>query len=682
MQTQNHGLPRWVPLLAGALVIVALLACGVAAVLGTGAFWWLSHSRSNTTQRSANGGPAISSVESSASPQQARLQSTRGLVEIQAQGGGWTPVSSGALLAAGESLRTGELSSAELAFSDGSWVSLGPDTHLSIDELDAPAKGAARQVVLTQWVGESSHTVTPNTRSSSRYEVHTPSATGAARGTQFDVSVTPEKTARFNVSDGTVAVSAADVTVLVQAGEETSVQADEPPSDPVFHISGEGIVTQTGETWIIGGQEFTTHAGTVFLGSPQLGDLVHVEGRLLPDGARLADLIVLLRSSPANQFSLIGIVEAIEDGSWTVAGQSLTVDETSDVEAGIQQGDLVWVEGSVLEGGALHADRIRRLSPEGGLPFDFTGVVQTVGSGDSPWVISGVSLTVDENTLIDQDLDSGEVVRVRGRILPDGTWLAQSIQRAQGGTRSFELVGVLQSINPWVVAGINLDTRPWTTIQSGLAAGDLVRVKGQIQADGTWLAYSIEKFSQEPSAHMILIGTVISTNPWVVSGIPLTVDENTLIGPNITVGTLVRVEILLLPDGTWKVLSIESLQGISGVPGCMTFTAMVVSLNGDQLQLLGWPLLTLNEGVQIEGNLVANSIIQIQICIGENAQIQIISIVVIFQPEEQVEPPSAESGKVTVCHKPNKRGGHSITIARPALPAHLAHGDYVGTCSP
>lgn len=31
--------------------------------------------------------------------------------------------------------------------------------------------------------------------------------------------------------------------------------------------------------------------------------------------------------------------------------------------------------------------------------------------------------------------------------------------------------------------------------------------------------------------------------------------------------------------------------------------------------------------------------------------------------------------KVTICHK-----GHTITIAEPALAAHLAHGDTLGSC--
>ena len=39
-------------------------------------------------------------------------------------------------------------------------------------------------------------------------------------------------------------------------------------------------------------------------------------------------------------------------------------------------------------------------------------------------------------------------------------------------------------------------------------------------------------------------------------------------------------------------------------------------------------------------------------------------------------PAAAPSGKVTICHK-----GHvTITIAREALDAHLAHGDTIGGC--
>jgi hypothetical protein len=60
----------------------------------------------------------------------------------------------------------------------------------------------------------------------------------------------------------------------------------------------------------------------------------------------------------------------------------------------------------------------------------------------------------------------------------------------------------------------------------------------------------------------------------------------------------------------------------------------------------------------------------------------IVQIIIIFQPDPEAEPPPELGDKVTICHKPlKKKGGNTITIARPALPAHLAHGDYIGACS-
>lgn len=35
---------------------------------------------------------------------------------------------------------------------------------------------------------------------------------------------------------------------------------------------------------------------------------------------------------------------------------------------------------------------------------------------------------------------------------------------------------------------------------------------------------------------------------------------------------------------------------------------------------------------------------------------------------------------VTICHKPGTPAEHTITVDDNALPAHLAHGDYIGAC--
>jgi hypothetical protein len=43
----------------------------------------------------------------------------------------------------------------------------------------------------------------------------------------------------------------------------------------------------------------------------------------------------------------------------------------------------------------------------------------------------------------------------------------------------------------------------------------------------------------------------------------------------------------------------------------------------------------------------------------------------------------ADTKKTTVCHIPpgNPANAHTICVGNPAVPAHLDHGDFVGTCA-
>ena len=277
---------------------------------------------------------------------------------------------------------------------------------------------------------------------------------------------------------------------------------------------------------MIAGQSFTIHEQTLIIGNPQVGDIVHVEGRLLADDTRLADMIILLRASPGNHFTLSGEVEEIGEQNWVVAGQTIAIVETTEIDPSIQSGDLVRVEGVILESGAFQADRIIPIGDLAQLPFEFSGVVELVGA--ESWVISGITIDVDENTTIDDGLVPGDIVQVKGWILEDGTWLARKINRAIEQERFFEILGHLESMEPWQVAGIPFETQDWTEIEPGLQVGDLVRVEGQIQEDGVWLAFEIERITETQNPVIVIIGTVISTDPWVVSGIPLNVTPQTL----------------------------------------------------------------------------------------------------------------------------------------------------------
>ena len=299
---------------------------------------------------------------------------------------------------------------------------------------------------------------------------------------------------------------------------------------------------------------------------------------------------------------------------------------------------------------------------------------------------------VDAATL---QIDNGSV-EVKGQ---NGEWMPVA------GASTFELVGELKSMNPWVVAGTTLETNETTQTEDGLQVGDLVRVKGTVLEGGKWVAYSIERAEEQtnPSPTIVFIGKVTSTDPWVVNGITLNVTADTAITGNITVGMLVRVEILLLEDGTWEVISIAPLGDFTEVDGCVTVAATIVSVTADEIQFVGWPSLPLGSDVKIEsgsggennqgdeqqgdepqGNVILspNQNVLVVLCPSEDGQIVItqIFIIVVNPPEEGGNEPSGEGEKVLVCHKPDKKGGHTLSISSSAVPAHLGHGDKLGPC--
>jgi hypothetical protein len=667
MDTLPRKSPKfWLFALGGCLLIV--LMCTATAALGTGGVLWFTHTGGSMA---GQGGPSALQL----APDVAELTGLLGWVEVQDQGK-WAAGREGQLIRAGQRLRTGDMSGAALRFYDGSQASLGANTELSVDELDAARGNKTRTVVLTQLAGQSEHQVARNERKDSRYIVNTAAGAGQAQGTLFRVFVTPNGEGRYVVVEGTVAVPSLNVTVLVNAGQVTAIYLGQPPLEPVTSVSMQGEVTQTGANWVIAGQSFVIDEHTVIVGDPQVGDWALVEGHLLGDGSQIADWIILIHNSQANHFSMNGEVDTISETEWSINEQKVYITSNTVIDPGIAAGNLVHIEGLILEDGQLEAESIRLIDGKLGMPFEFTGVIQNMGTED--WQISGRSVRVTTETVMPDDLSAGEVVLVRGNIQEDNTWLASSIARADEQTGHFEFTGVLQSMDPWQVAGIPIETRDWTVIAPDLKVGDLVFVEGEIDATGKWVAVEIARMDPE-TARLVLIGTVVSKDPWIVSGVTLQVTTETQILGEVSIGSLVRVELVLGEDGRWYALRIEPLPDVIMVPGCIDLVARVVSVVGNQIQLENWPLMPLDENAQVDGVITPNSVVRFRLCFTADGQITIVYIVII-EPAE-IEPPVELGGKVLVCHKPNqKKGGHTLSIDAAALPAHLGHGDYTGPC--
>ena len=571
------------------------------------------------------------SVSFERNAQTAVIENISGLVQVQSDGSTWQTINHDSALNAGQRIRTGDLSQASLTFYDGSQAHLSANTEISIDQLNAqrPETGY-RTVVMTQWLGDSDHFVEHRGDGGSLYEVKTPEGSGIARGTKFKVIVAPNQLARYIVTEGKVDVSSFNQTVGVTAGQLTTLLVGSPPAAPAFTITGEGQVSAIGSEWTIAGQTFSTHALTLIIGNPQVGDLVYVEGHLLEDGSRVADRIILLRRAVANQFSLTGEVSAI-GSEWTVAGQTIVTTSETSIDGGVLVGDTVRVEGIILPDGTLQAQTIIRLEAAPGLPFQFSGVVQAMHGGS--WIISGQTVVVDEATAVSANISLGDTVAVTGWILEDDTWLAAAISLLEDDLPTFDFTGSINSIDPWVVAGISFETRNWTTIAPGLVIGDEVRVQGTILSDGTWVADSITRLSNTLPNIVTFMGLVSSTDPWIVNGLPLVVTGNTTILGNIIPGMTVIVTAQLLPDGTWTVHSIRPLYPDFGL-GCMIFNSPIIVNNNDHIKVKHWHIDIKKDGrIKIHGNPNVNNIITLPLCTAWDGTIIVLGdIIVIYQP--------------------------------------------------
>lgn len=246
-----------------------------------------------------------------------------GPVELQDRTGQWKTISDSQTASAGQRIRTGDGGTATLLFHDNSRLQLHSNSEIRLDTLSVqPIDEGARIITLTQWSGETSHDVDTRQDEGSIYQVDTPYGSGVARGTQFVVSVSATL-AKYQVLEGQVDVTNINVVVSITTGQFSEVAPEQPPSEPQFWISGQGEVTAMGENWVIGGQTFATDANTIIVGNPQIGDIVSVEGRLLPDESRVADRIALVEEDEPTEppcITDIAIVIAVEDGHLVLDG--------------------------------------------------------------------------------------------------------------------------------------------------------------------------------------------------------------------------------------------------------------------------------------------------------------------------------------------------------------------------
>jgi hypothetical protein len=155
-----------------------------------------------------------------------------GIVELLPAGSHtWRPFAVGGQARTGDRVRTGPGSTAVLVFFDGSTTRLEAETDITLVQMSAQRDGGMREIVLQQWMGETGNIVQPASDQAARFDVETPAAIIAVRGTAFSVFVETDGSTDVTVSEGLVDVTAQGTTVRVSAGRGVTVVPEQPPSD-------------------------------------------------------------------------------------------------------------------------------------------------------------------------------------------------------------------------------------------------------------------------------------------------------------------------------------------------------------------------------------------------------------------------------------------------------------------
>jgi len=129
---------------------------------------------------------------------------------------------------------------------------------------------------------------------------------------------------------------------------------------PDFQFIGQGrIVGGSGDTWLVEGVPLQVDDHTQIVGELHAGDFVSLSGRILRNGAWLADHIEPGEAKEAT-FTFNGPLEALAEGAWVIGGKSLRVNAQTQVDSGLAVNDLLLVTFTPLEDGTWQAVKIER----------------------------------------------------------------------------------------------------------------------------------------------------------------------------------------------------------------------------------------------------------------------------------------------------------------------------------
>lgn len=235
----------------------------------------------------------------------------------------WAPLKLKDTVKAGSSLMTGRDGAVEITFEDGTSFLLRENSGVTVTKAGQGALHMLRTLYLES--GKVISRIKSATGRDSRFEVETPSALAAARGTEFRIGVDKGRTTWAESIEHSIDVSSGKASIMLSEGEGSIVRMNEAPTPPVRLLpppEPEGIAAVYGD---------------------RKGEIRFSK---IPGAARYR--VVLARDREGKQAVRTGFIlpeeafrfEGLADGSYYLASASI---DTDGLEGGVSRPEAITV---------------------------------------------------------------------------------------------------------------------------------------------------------------------------------------------------------------------------------------------------------------------------------------------------------------------------------------------------
>ena len=179
-------------------------------------------------------------------PIPARLLRVTGKVSITPHSAaGPQPMEDGESLHIGDKIQTHAQSSAVIEFADGSRLTMQPDTIIHLDTLSNFGASGMIDTKIRLPAGRIEVQANPHKKTDSRFEITTPAAVAAVRGTDFRIAAEDGRPVmRGEVLTGQIEINSTKIKRALPAGYGLVTSPDAPPRPPIKLLSAPGIVQQ------------------------------------------------------------------------------------------------------------------------------------------------------------------------------------------------------------------------------------------------------------------------------------------------------------------------------------------------------------------------------------------------------------------------------------------------------